>query len=330
MPPAGRRPPGPPNGPERAPVARCRALRSACRCASARRPATARSWPGRSGSGGGTSRFAMQQVAEQDDQRHDAGRDEQPDLRADPGPEHAVEADAAEPDRVGPQVDAGGRRTSSATIATMPMTSPARRMIEPNDGGPAPSSGPPTGRRAGPPGGGVPALRRRRRREVPMGVGSAGPAARPLRRPRPRRRAPRRRRRRPRSGSGSSSWSSGGPSPSPAGRFASSSGRRPSAWARRRSSSRMNSSKRSPIARSLGRIGRPRIRRAAGRPVRGGLGGIRAGPGPRRIARTPRARARRSGSGGGSRRGPAPSGTPRGRRGDSATGGRRRRVGRAG
>ena len=46
------------------------------------------------------------QVGQQDDEGDDERREEQPDLRTQPGPEDAVEADAVVPDRVGPEVDA--------------------------------------------------------------------------------------------------------------------------------------------------------------------------------------------------------------------------------
>ena len=46
------------------------------------------------------------QVAEEDDQGDDGRAEEQAELGAEPGPEHAVEADALVPQRVGPQVEA--------------------------------------------------------------------------------------------------------------------------------------------------------------------------------------------------------------------------------
>ena len=50
------------------------------------------------------------EVAEEDDQRDAESGDEQPDLGGDPRPEDAIEPDALEPDRVGPQVDAEGEQ----------------------------------------------------------------------------------------------------------------------------------------------------------------------------------------------------------------------------
>ena len=114
-------------------------------------------------------------------------------------------------------------------------------------------------------------------------------------------------------------------------------GARPSASARRRSSSRMNSSNRSPIARSLGRIARGRIGGAGPHQRSHGMGNrtrrtvrLRASAGaPRRSGGTRQHLVRDLVRAGASRRAPAPSGTRPGSRAGSATAGCRPRAGRA-
>ena len=273
-----------------------------------------------------------QQVAEQDDQRDEAGRDEQARLGAEPGPEHAVEADALVPDGVGPEVDARGRKDEEREDRDDADAEPGAAHDRAERRRPGPVIRAADGAPGGSSGGGVPALRRRRRREVRWGSARRVRRPRPLRRPRPRRRARRRRRRRPvglglvvvvvrrtvgvagrpvRVVLGRAAFRLGAASLELAHELVEQVAHRAESRADRATTDRRA-------------VGRPRSRRSGP-----DWGGIRAGPGPRRIARTRRAPAPRSGSGEGSRRGPAPSGTRRGPRAGSATGGRRRRAGRA-
>ena len=57
------------------------------------------------GPGGWPEACGQPQIAEQHDEADDQRTDEQRRLRADPGPEHALEADRVEPQRVGREVD---------------------------------------------------------------------------------------------------------------------------------------------------------------------------------------------------------------------------------
>ena len=107
MPPVDGRPPGAPKEPND-PVARCRALRSACRWASARRPATARSRPGRSGSGGGTSRPAMSRLPSRTISAMTPAAMNRPACAPSRVQNTLSKPTLLVPDRVGPQVDARG------------------------------------------------------------------------------------------------------------------------------------------------------------------------------------------------------------------------------
>ncbi len=66
------------------------------------------------GIGGRDEPVGDEQVADEDDQRAEQRRAEQAPLGAEARPEHAVEADAPVPDRVGPQVDARAEQQDDA------------------------------------------------------------------------------------------------------------------------------------------------------------------------------------------------------------------------
>ena len=167
-----RRRPGPPGpaGPVRAgpPVGRAmRALRSAWRWASARRPATSRSRPGPLGIGGRHEPAGEPQVAAAATTSAIAtAADEQPDLRPEPVQKTLSKPTRLVPDGVGPEVDARRAsrmtsRTTTATTATRSRRAPQHRAARRAAARRRP------GRR---PAGRVPRRRRRAARAVAAGV----------------------------------------------------------------------------------------------------------------------------------------------------------------
>ena len=189
------------------------------------------------------------QVAQEEHARDDQPDEEQLELRAEPGEEHAVEPDAAIPDRVGPQVEERARQEQDHEDGH----ADDRDRVAPHEAANAGLSGTPaTPATSGP---GVPGAAA----SPPGPPGAPGP---PPERPAPRSS----RATRPARG-----WSSSGIGPRrPAGSSGSgsgsASGSSPIACRRRRSSSRMNSSNASPITRTLRGNGRTPLRQRRSRP----------------------------------------------------------------
>ena len=240
---------GPPTGrPGPAPM---RPERSAWRWASVRRSAIWRSRPGFSGSGGGARRPASHRL----NSRTTSAMTSVPRKRPTWTPMR-VQKTLSKPTlwyqiaSVQRSIPALARKMMKATT-TIAATSPTRRRTVRKVRRPAPSSGPPTGcfsrgARGGPPDA-EPFERGRDRRWI--GVGSPEPAVVPSSGASPAGRS---------AGMSSGTSCPPGPSPSVAGASGSAGSRggvRPSASARRRSSSRMNSSNRSPMATSLEETG---------------------------------------------------------------------------